>query len=166
MPEQTGTAVQPAPTTPQATPDLSPATDAALLALKIATGDRRLPVIPSTENRATVLAEIHTKQATAAWQQLLRRYSTLELRTRDLNLALIQAGRWATDLTALRDGAPVDELAHAALVAALARRLIIDGPQCAQATVTACTEAITAMPSTSVPAPRDRARRLTTAEGT
>lgn len=127
---------------PAPAPHMPAATRAVLIALGAAIGDdTRLPAHLPLGEAAVVLAEIHKEQAKAAWSQLVSRYTNVDLRARDLSLATIQAVGWVGELIGLDTGRAHGhgrDLAVAALVAALTRRLIIDGEDCARKTVDAC----------------------------
>jgi len=122
------------------------ATRAVLIALRTAIGDdTRLPATLPVGEAAVVLAEIHKEQAKAAWNQLVSRYTNVDLRARELSLATVRAAEWVLELVGPAEtrGRGRD-LAVAALVATLTRRLIIDGDDCARETVDACARRIQA----------------------
>jgi len=134
-----------------AAPAMTAATRAVLIALRATLGDdTRLPPGLPMGQAAAVLIDIHKEHATATWNQLVHRYGTVELRSRDLNLAIVRATGWVLELIDLvtdephRPGHTGHDLAVTALVAALARRFVVDGIECATKTVDACAQRILA----------------------
>lgn len=114
---------------------------------------RRLPPCPTTSSPQTA------GQFTEAVDRVLSEVSTSALRhsrhrydghppgvAREFTAAVIQATRWADELAGMLpnpDSVPPHPVVHTALVAALAQRLVIDGPRVAAHAHSACRRAVT-----------------------
>lgn len=139
------------------------ATRAVLIALRVSLGDdTRLPAHLPLGQAAAVLTDIHKEHATATWNQLVHRYGTVELRARHLSTAIVRAAGWVHELMDLTADEPRPaagnrghDLAVTALVAALARRIVVDGADYARKTVDICASRIlSAHQDRRVPHPR------------
>lgn len=154
---ETETALATTPTTPERPRHTgSSAAKIMLQALAIALDKHRgVPTTLDSVDARRVLAEIHSQQAEAGWKQLRSRYHVIATAAREFQLATLRAAAWVDEIATtaaveIQHGCP----ARLALIAALAKRLIIDGQQIAQRSAAACHRALGTNPTTAIPESR------------
>ena len=109
-------------------------TKRALIALAQLVAAKKALSLDSVEDRRHVDQLLRT-QAEASWRTLRGRYRRVEVSAREFQIATARAVDLVNDLFPQTQREPVAPLVRFALIAALTRRLVIDGPEHAEDSV-------------------------------